>query len=154
MHPTKISDGLEGADRLILVLTQASVKSGWVGEEWKAAYWEQVSTKTVRVIPILVEKCEIPILLRTKRYVDFTNGYEPGFEDLLSNLNGSATGAFVGPDDGDPVSGPTTASPVLSVLSPGAAQLADCMSDISEKCYYASWLDGLEYILWDRPQTA
>lgn len=33
-------------------------------------------------------------------------------------------------------------------LSPNAAQLADCMSDISEKCYCARWLDGLEYVLW------
>jgi hypothetical protein len=33
-------------------------------------------------------------------------------------------------------------------ISPAAAQLADCMSDISEKCYCAGWLFDLEYILW------
>jgi hypothetical protein len=27
--------------------------------------------------------------------------------------------------------------------------LADYMTEISERCYYASWMQGLEYILWD-----
>lgn len=27
--------------------------------------------------------------------------------------------------------------------------LADYMSDISERCYYAGWMQGLEYVLWD-----
>ena len=27
--------------------------------------------------------------------------------------------------------------------------LADYMSDISERCYYASWIENLEYALWD-----
>lgn len=27
--------------------------------------------------------------------------------------------------------------------------LADCMSDISERCYYAGWMQNLEYVLWD-----
>ena len=27
--------------------------------------------------------------------------------------------------------------------------LADYMSDISERCYYASWMQNLEYVLWD-----
>ena len=27
--------------------------------------------------------------------------------------------------------------------------LADCMSSVSERCYYAGWMHNLEYILWD-----
>ena len=27
--------------------------------------------------------------------------------------------------------------------------LADFMSDISERCYYAGWMQNLEYVLWD-----
>jgi hypothetical protein len=27
--------------------------------------------------------------------------------------------------------------------------LADFMSDISERCYYAGWMRNLEYVLWD-----
>ena len=28
-------------------------------------------------------------------------------------------------------------------------KLAEFMSDLSEKCYSASWLENLEYVLWD-----
>ena len=27
--------------------------------------------------------------------------------------------------------------------------LANSMSDISERCYYAGWMKGLEYVLWN-----
>ena len=29
------------------------------------------------------------------------------------------------------------------------ASLADFMSEISERCYYAAWMRDLEYVLWD-----
>ena len=38
---------------------------------------------------------------------------------------------------------------MLNALTSGQRQLADFMSDISEKCYYAGWLENLEYVLWD-----
>ena len=34
------------------------------------------------------------------------------------------------------------------VLSPSAAQLADCMMEISQRCWHAGWFDQLEYDLW------
>jgi hypothetical protein len=38
---------------------------------------------------------------------------------------------------------------MLHDLTSEQRQLADFMSNISEKCYYAGWLSNLEYILWD-----
>jgi len=34
-------------------------------------------------------------------------------------------------------------------LSTEQRQLADFMSDISERCYSASWMANLEYVLWN-----
>jgi hypothetical protein len=34
-------------------------------------------------------------------------------------------------------------------LTPRQMALADQMSSISERCYYAGWMQNLEYILWD-----
>ncbi|MXV14324.1 hypothetical protein [Hufsiella ginkgonis] len=34
-------------------------------------------------------------------------------------------------------------------LTPEQKALADCMSDISERCFGADWMDGLEYDLWN-----
>ena len=33
-------------------------------------------------------------------------------------------------------------------LTPEQKELAQAMSEISEKCYCASWLENLEYVLW------
>ena len=34
-------------------------------------------------------------------------------------------------------------------LTPPQRALAEYMSSISEKAYYAGWMDGLEYALWE-----
>lgn len=34
-----------------------------------------------------------------------------------------------------------------------AARLADRMSDLSEECYFAGWLIGTEYALWELAQA-
>lgn len=33
-------------------------------------------------------------------------------------------------------------------MTPDQKKLADFMSDISERCYYAGWYKNLEYVLW------
>lgn len=39
------------------------------------------------------------------------------------------------------------------ILSPTAAQLADCMMEISQRCWHAGWFRELEYSLWDAIET-
>ncbi len=38
---------------------------------------------------------------------------------------------------------------MLNNLSPTEKQLTELMSEISERCYSAGWMEGLEYVLWD-----
>src|SRR5687768_10007839 len=38
---------------------------------------------------------------------------------------------------------------MLNDLTVDQRRLADLMSDLSERCYYAGWLKNLEYVLWD-----
>jgi hypothetical protein len=38
---------------------------------------------------------------------------------------------------------------MLEDLSPAQRQLAEFMSDLSEEAYYAGWVVGLEYALWE-----
>jgi hypothetical protein len=53
-----------------------------------AKYWLEVEEGRIRVLPVLAEKCELPLLLRTKRYVDLSKDYETGFHALIGSLNG------------------------------------------------------------------
>jgi len=38
---------------------------------------------------------------------------------------------------------------MLEDLTPQQRELANAMSEISERCYCASWMENLEFTLWD-----
>ncbi len=42
---------------------------------------------------------------------------------------------------------------MLNDLTTKQRKLADFMSDISERCYSAGWIQHLEYVLWDSLTT-
>jgi hypothetical protein len=84
---SKISEGIQDADYAVLVLTPESVASGWVDREWKTMYWSEIQKANLKVLPILLRKCQIPTLLQTKRYADFTTRYEIGFSQLLDTIS-------------------------------------------------------------------
>ncbi len=83
---TRIATGLHECNFVVLVLSNSAVKSHWVEREWQAKYWDEVKANNVMVIPVLLEDCEIPALLRRKKYADFRTGYNEGFETLLAAL--------------------------------------------------------------------
>ena len=85
--PLKISQGIKDCDALIVVLSEHAVSSKWVENEWHAKYWDEVSEGRVMVLPVLLKECEIPTLLKAKKYADFTKDYARGLESLLVALN-------------------------------------------------------------------
>lgn len=82
----RISDGISNADYIVVVLSKHSVKSTWVEKEWQAKYWEEIQTNKLYVLPILIENCRIPSLLKTKKYADFTKNYSIGLLNLANSL--------------------------------------------------------------------
>lgn len=84
--PTKIGEGIEGCDFVLVLLSKNSVSSHWVEREWQAKYWKEVQANKVMIIPVMIEDCKIPILLETKKYADFRNDYNDGLEILLASL--------------------------------------------------------------------
>lgn len=78
-----IESGIRESDYLALVLTPKSVRSTWVTEELNAFRIRQYSEKTGRVLPLLFEDCEIPPMLRSKKYADFRSSFSQGFQELL-----------------------------------------------------------------------
>ncbi|HEX8360285.1 MAG TPA: toll/interleukin-1 receptor domain-containing protein [Longimicrobium sp.] len=84
--PHKIGAGLNECDFVAVVLSSHAVASRWVENEWYAKYWDEVEQDRVRVLPILIEDCTIPTLLKTKKYADFRSDHADGLEDLLHSL--------------------------------------------------------------------
>ena len=83
---SKIEDGIKSSDYVIIVLSENSVKSGWVEREWKSKYWDEIKNNQILVLPAIIEECEIPNLLKTKRYADFTNNYSTPFFELNKSI--------------------------------------------------------------------
>jgi len=79
----KINEGILQHDTLAVILSPNSVNSQWVKRELNSAVMAQLSGYNVRVLPLLVETCEIPVLLKDIRYIDFTKGFEDGIIELI-----------------------------------------------------------------------
>jgi hypothetical protein len=82
-----IEKGLRDADYVIVVLSPNSVLSGWVEREWKTKFWDEVESKRTLVLPVLLEDCDLPQLLKTKRYADFRKNYGIGLVNLTGAIN-------------------------------------------------------------------
>jgi TIR domain len=82
--PGSINEGLTASKYFLIVLSKSSVESRWVREELNAALMEQVARGGTFLLPALLEDCEVPPLLRHRRYADFRSDYQRGLSDLLS----------------------------------------------------------------------
>ncbi len=89
-----ISGGLQDTDYLIVVLSEASVQSRWVGAELNAAMMQELSGKGTVVLPALIEDCDIPVLLRDRVYADFRKSYKVGLSAIFRVLNLEFTSAL------------------------------------------------------------
>lgn len=85
--PTKVQEGISTCQYLIIVLSQHSVSSNWVEKEWTAKYWDEVESGRALVLPVLIEDCEIPAMLKSKKYADFRSSYGVGLVGLTSAIS-------------------------------------------------------------------
>jgi len=84
--PSKVAQGVKNCHALVVLLSEHAVASRWVENEWAAKYWDEITEGRVMVLPVLLKKCEIPTLLKVKKYADFTKDYNVGLEALLVAL--------------------------------------------------------------------
>ncbi len=85
--PAKIAEAIARSDYLVPVFSKDALKSGWFQNEWESKYWEQVNEQQVRVLPVRVDRCELPQLLRAKKYADFERSYGVGIVELTRAID-------------------------------------------------------------------
>jgi hypothetical protein len=90
----QVYSGILSSDYLAVLITRASLQSRWVNEELNLARQRELETNQVVILPLLFEKVELPLHLRTKHYADFTN-FEKGFRDLMNLLQGDSRASLV-----------------------------------------------------------
>lgn len=70
-----------------MILSENSIRSKWVEREWHAKYWSEIEKNQTMVLPLLIEDCEVPELLKTKKYADFRSSYNDGLADVLHAID-------------------------------------------------------------------
>lgn len=69
----RINQGIAASDYLLALLSPRSVTSRWVREEINAALLTTIEQKGAKLLPVLLEPCELPPLLATRKYADFSS---------------------------------------------------------------------------------
>ncbi len=84
---SRIFKSVSASDFLVVLLSKNSVRSEWVQTELSAGFLGELSSRAVTVIPILLDRVEVPPGLRDKIYLDLTENEEAGLATLNRQLS-------------------------------------------------------------------
>jgi hypothetical protein len=79
----KVGQGLADSDYFLIALSENSVNSQWVKKELNQALLKEIAERKVKILPIKLSDCEIPPLIKDKKYADFSGNYKTGLNELL-----------------------------------------------------------------------
>ncbi len=83
---SEIEKAIETCDYFCLVLSNASLGSGWVQREYRTALNYQIKLEKPKIIPILIEKVKLPAFLMDIKYADFSGSFEDGLDSILNSI--------------------------------------------------------------------
>ena len=83
--PRKISEAIKSASVVLVVVSEASIKSKWLAFELNQATQNMVEGKC-RVIPVVIEKVELPPEVTGLLYADFTTNKEHALSSIITAL--------------------------------------------------------------------
>lgn len=83
---SQIEKAITEAAFVIVFISKNSLQSKWVQEEYRVAFERQQRAGGTRLIPVLLEKVELPEFLSEIQYVDFTESYYQGMRNLVRAL--------------------------------------------------------------------
>ncbi|WP_372056663.1 toll/interleukin-1 receptor domain-containing protein [Tistrella mobilis] len=82
-----IYDGLERSGFVVVVVSDAAIRSGWVNRELNAALAREEQTGRRFVIPIRIDDTNMPLKVADRLYANFaTRGFSEALEDLARVL--------------------------------------------------------------------
>ena len=97
----RVQNEIRGATAVLFVLSNSSIQSEWCKKELNAGLMRELEERATIVIPVLLEKCEIPMFLREKKYADFSQDFDFGLKsvvDAIANITNANQGRIEGID--------------------------------------------------------
>jgi len=93
----KIFEGIKNANAILIVLSNTSVQKSWVREELNAGFVKRIKDKT-KLIPIIIEDCDIPESLKSTYWVrinDLSN-YSKEYNEIKMAILGTTNKPTLG----------------------------------------------------------
>jgi len=84
--PDQTAQGLAESDIFLIALSDNSIASEWVKRELNNALLDEIQRRKVKILPLKLSDCEIPQVIRDKKYADFTRSYRDGLDELLAAI--------------------------------------------------------------------
>jgi hypothetical protein len=75
------------SDIVLLVLSNKSIRSNWVKLEMQTAIMMEMEG-LLNVIPLKIDDCDVPLLLRSKLVVDLSEDFDTGLVRLSEAIRG------------------------------------------------------------------
>jgi hypothetical protein len=97
----------------VLCLSRAALASRWVAMERGTVMFQDPANEKRRLIPLLLEDCELPDTLRRLAYVDFRHQTEAAFRELTAASRPEERRPMV---DGSPIAEPRV--PIVDIPDP------------------------------------
>jgi hypothetical protein len=84
--PTAIEEGLERSRKVAVFLSGNALASNWVAVERYAFLMDDPRSLAGRFLPVLLEKCELPHVLRAFRAILYYQDPSEGYRELLAAI--------------------------------------------------------------------
>lgn len=83
----RISEAISSeSDYLVLLMSEQSLSSEWVKFEIDQAHLREMQRGTTYLLPVLIDRCEIPASLKIKRYADGTKSTKLAAGEIASAI--------------------------------------------------------------------
>jgi|GEM_PF-1180300 len=77
----QIQEGIQKSDKILIMLSKASIVSQNVSDEWGYAL-----EKGKHIIPVLLEDCDVPMRIASLQRIEFVEDYDKAMEKLVTEI--------------------------------------------------------------------
>lgn len=84
-----IENGLQTSRNLLLFISPDALKSDWVSLEKNTVIFRDPSNKLRKLIPVVIEDCELPDTLKRYKYIKHSEESNQWLDDILSACSGT-----------------------------------------------------------------
>ncbi len=80
---------LSASNCLLLLLSPTSVQNAWMRDGFSAAFISHLEQVGTTLIPVKIERCEVPVAFRDRQYIDISDDFEIGLNKLTEFIHGT-----------------------------------------------------------------